>query len=188
MRLYPAVDLGRSPDSLLQELLEYTPWRSEEITLYGKRYRQPRLSAWYGDPDSRYAYSGLALEPLPWTDTLLAIRHRLEDLSGGHFNSVLLNYYRDQRDSMGMHADDETELGPDPLIASLSLGDTRTLVLKHRQRPDLDSLRLPLAHGSLLLMGGSTQRCWKHGINKEKTPCGPRINLTFRLIRGRNAS
>jgi alkylated DNA repair dioxygenase AlkB len=98
------------------------------------------------------------------------------------FNSVLLNYYRDQRDSMGFHSDDERELGERPIIASLSLGEERTFILKHKTKKHLKTVRLILASGSLLLMKGGTQRYWKHGINKESRPCGPRVNLTFRRI------
>jgi alkylated DNA repair dioxygenase AlkB len=174
-------DLGRPYDSLLQELIDTTDWRQEEITVYGKSYLQPRLSAWHGDLS--YSYSGIRLEPLPWTPTLLDLKARVEALTEHEFNSVLLNYYRDQNDSMGMHCDDERELGPQPAIASLSLGDERTFLLKHKTRKDLKTVKLALPAGSLLLMRGDTQQYWRHGINKERHPCGPRINLTFRAIR-----
>jgi alkylated DNA repair dioxygenase AlkB len=175
------MDLGRPCDSLLQELIESTDWRQEEITVYGKSYLQPRLSAWHGDLS--YSYSGIRLEPLPWTPILLDLKARVEALTGNEFNSVLLNYYRDQNDSMGMHSDDERELGPQPAIASLSLGDERRFLLKHKNRKDLKTVKLALHSGSLLLMRGDTQQYWRHGINKETRPCGPRINLTFRAIR-----
>jgi alkylated DNA repair dioxygenase AlkB len=179
--LWRRVDLGRSYDALLQAIIDDTEWRQEEITVYGKPYLQPRLSAWYGD--LAYSYSGIRLEPLPWTPTLLDIKHRVEALVKHQFNSVLLNYYRDQNDSMGMHSDDERELGPQPAIASLSLGEERTFLLKHKSRKDLKSVKLALAAGSLLLMQGQTQQYWQHGINKERLACAPRINLTFRTIR-----
>lgn len=168
--------------ALLRRLIGETPWRAEEITVWGKRHVQPRLTAWYGDPGSRYRYSGIDLEPLPWTETLQSIRLAVEKTADASFNSVLLNYYRDHRDSMGFHSDDEPELGREPVIASLSLGETRTLILKHRQRKDVELVRLPLESGSLLLMKGETQRNWKHGIAKQTRPCGPRVNLTFRRI------
>lgn len=177
-----APSLGRTPAMLLELLYEQTDWRQEDIVVWGKTHRQPRLHAWYGDPGSHYTYSGIALQPLPWTPLLLDLKDRLEALSGTAFNSVLLNYYRDQNDSMGMHSDDEPELGPAPVIASLSLGEVRKLIFRHRYRRDLEALHLPLAPGSVLLMRGSTQRCWKHGINKQKKPCGPRLNLTFRRV------
>jgi alkylated DNA repair dioxygenase AlkB len=179
--LWRRVDLGRSYDALLQAIIDDTEWRQEEITVYGKPYLQPRLSAWYGD--LAYSYSGIRLEPLPWTPTLLDIKRRVETLVKHQFNSVLLNYYRDQNDSMGMHSDDERELGPQPAIASLSLGEERTFLLKHKSRKDLKTVKLALATGSLLLMQGQTQQYWQHGINKERLACAPRINLTFRTIR-----
>lgn len=182
IRYWRCVDLGAQPDLILHELIEQTPWRSEVITLWGQRYRQPRLTAWFGDPGARYTYSGLSLEPLSWTDLLSDIRSRVEALVEAPLNSVLLNYYRDHRDSMGMHSDDEPELGRNPTIASVSLGEQRTLVLKHKFRKELQPVHLPLDSGSLLLMKGATQHNWKHGINKSSRPCGPRVNLTFRRI------
>jgi alkylated DNA repair dioxygenase AlkB len=181
LQLWRQVNLGRSYDCLLQTLIDDTAWRQEEITVYGKPYLQPRLSAWYGD--LAYSYSGIRLEPLPWTPTLLNIKRQVEALVEHEFNSVLLNYYRDQNDGMGMHSDDEHELGPQPAIASLSLGEARSLLLKHKSRKDLKTVKLALAAGSLLLMQGETQRYWRHGINKQRQPCGPRVNLTFRSIR-----
>lgn len=174
------VDLGRPYHSLLQALIDTSDWRQEEITVYGKSYLQPRMSAWHGDLS--YSYSGIRLEPLPWTPTLLDLKTRVEALTEHQFNSVLLNYYRDQNDSMGMHSDDERELGSQPAIASLSLGDERRFLLKHKTRKDLKTVKLALPAGSLLLMRGDTQQYWRHGINKETRPCGPRINLTFRFI------
>jgi alkylated DNA repair dioxygenase AlkB len=140
------------------------------------------LTAWYGDSTAAYTYSGLTLEPLPWTTLLASLRARVEALTEATFNSVLLNYYRDNRDAMGMHADDEPELGERPVIASLSLGATRTLVFRHKTRRDLAPVKIPLPSGSLLLMQGSTQSHWKHGINRSTRACGPRINLTFRRV------
>ncbi len=174
------MDLGRPIDSLLQELIESTDWRQEEITVYGKPYLQPRLCAWHGDLS--YSYSGIRLEPLPWTPTLLDLKTRVEALTEHQYNSVLLNYYRDQHDSMGMHSDDERELGHQPAIASLNLGEERAFLLKHKSRKDLKTVKLALPGGSLLLMKGDTQRFWRHGINKERHPCRPRINLTFRTV------
>ena len=150
--------------------------------MWGKQYSQPRLVAWYGDPDCSYTYSGITLEPLQWTDLLLDIKSRIEYITATTFNSVLLNYYRDHRDSMGLHSDDEPELGEQPEIASLSLGEQRTFVLKHKTNKLAKPVRLKLESGSLLLMKGNTQRYWKHGLSKETRPCGPRVNLTFRRI------
>lgn len=180
LRLWQQVDLDRDYAHLLASLVADSAWRQEEITVYGKAYRQPRLSAWYGDLG--YSYSGIRLEPEPWTPTLRAIRQRVENLVGQGFNSVLLNYYRDHNDRMGMHSDDEIELGPQPLIASLSLGETRSFVLRHKTRKDLPGIKLALPSGSLLLMSGDLQRHWRHGINAQRQACGARVNLTFRRI------
>ncbi|MEP1596113.1 MAG: alpha-ketoglutarate-dependent dioxygenase AlkB, partial [Halieaceae bacterium] len=126
--------------------------------------------------------SGIAHEPLEWTETLSALRLQMEILCQCKFNSVLLNYYRDHRDSMGLHADDEAELGREPVIASLSLGEQRSLYFKHKTRRELKTFNLPLPSGSVLVMRGPTQRFWKHGLRKLGKPCGPRVNLTFRYI------
>ena len=149
--------------------------------MWGRRMVQPRLIAWYGDPGRSYAYSGLKLQPSPWTPLLLDIKSRVQAVAGATFNSVLLNYYRDNRDSIGLHSDNEPELGNQPVIASLSLGAARTFILKHKKKLGA-STHIGLASGSLLLMKGDTQRCWRHGIAKEKQPCGPRVSLTFRTI------
>jgi alkylated DNA repair dioxygenase AlkB len=184
--LYQAsLSLPLPSEALLDELVLHTPWRLEPITVWGKTHWQPRLMAWYGDPASRYTYSGIALQPLPWTPRLLEIKAAVEAASSERFNSVLLNLYRNERDSMGMHSDDEPELGPQPVIASLSLGQERALVFKHKTRADLKSVSVLLASGSLLLMRGDTQQHWKHGINKSAKPIGPRLNLTFRQIHSR---
>jgi alkylated DNA repair dioxygenase AlkB len=169
-------------NALLKQLIEETPWRLEHVTLWGKTYPQPRLVAWYGDDAVTYAYSGVSLTALPWTPELLTLKGKVEELCASSFNSVLLNSYRDHRDSMGFHADDEPELGLFPTIASVSIGEERQFVLKHKHRRDIDDIRLPLPSGSLLLMKGATQANWKHGVPKESKPCGPRVNLTFRNI------
>jgi alkylated DNA repair dioxygenase AlkB len=163
---------------ILRRLREETAWKAETIFLFGREVAQPRLSAWYGE--ARYTYSGRTFAPLPFTPLQLDIKHAVEAASGKRFNSVLLNYYRDERDSMGFHSDDEPELGTEPAIASVSFGDTRTFILKHKKRAK--TVKLDLVDGSMLLMAGKLQHCWRHGINKERKPCGARINLTFRLI------
>jgi alkylated DNA repair dioxygenase AlkB len=179
-----SVPLPDEPGALLRQLIDETPWRQETITLWGQSHLQPRLSAWYGDPQAIYTYSGMTLTPLPWTPLLSATRASVEGLAGHRFNSVLLNYYRDQNDSMGYHSDDEPELGDQPVIASLSLGAERPFLLKPKAGGAARAVKLVLKSGSLLVMQGNTQRNWKHGIAKERHPCGPRINLTFRAIVG----
>jgi alkylated DNA repair dioxygenase AlkB len=164
--------------SVLQRLLGETDWQSQSITLWGKQFLQPRLTAWYGDAD--YTYSGLTMRAMPFTPLLAEIRQAVEMTSGRMFNSVLLNYYRNERDSMGMHSDNEAELGPEPAIASVSFGSTRTFILRHKRSKR--TVKLDLTDGSMLLMAGATQSNWSHGINKETRSKGPRINLTFRYI------
>ena len=165
-------------DIVLARLIAETPWRAHSITLWGKQMAQPRLSSWHGD--KAYRYSGLTLDPLPFTPLQLELKAAVEAVSGASFNSVLLNYYRDGRDSMGMHSDDEPELGPEPLIASLSFGATRTFILKHKRGKR--QLKLDLTSGSLLIMAKKTQSNYLHGINKTRRALGPRVNLTFRKI------
>jgi alkylated DNA repair dioxygenase AlkB len=178
----PHLELGQPAAVLTQKLIAEVPWRAGHVVLWGKTMIQPRLIAWYGDDGRSYAYSGIELHPMPWTTILLDIKTRIEAAVASPFNSVLLNYYRDNQDSMGFHSDDEPELGERPVIASLSLGEERTFVLKHKTSKALRPVHLRLPSGSVLLMKGDTQRFWKHGIPKEARPCGPRVNLTFRNI------
>ena len=168
-------------------LVEDTPWRQEEIVIWGKKVRQPRLTAWYGDSSKSYSYSGLILNPLPWTEDLLKIRAKVEKACGFVFNSVLLNLYRSNEDSMGFHSDDEPELGLRPTIASVSFGAERDFVLKSKKNRNL-TFKLSLGSGSLLVMGGDTQTNWKHGVPKSTRPRGARLNLTFRNILNRARS
>lgn len=175
----PQLPLPLSNDAVLRRLLDEIAWREETIYLFGRAQKQPRLSAWYGE--ASYTYSGRTFHPLPFTPLLLELRRAVQEATGKAFNSVLLNCYRNERDSMGFHSDDEPELGPEPAIASVTFGTTRTFILKHKQRPA--TVKLDLTDGSLLLMAGTLQRHWRHGINKESKPRGLRINLTFRLIR-----
>ena len=176
------MELEQTDTQVLQRLIAEVPWRSEEVVMWGRHVPQPRLTAWYGDAGASYAYSGIELHPLPWTSLLLDIKTRIEETVGSTFNSVLLNYYRDHHDGIGFHSDDEPELGERPVIASLSLGEERIFVLKHKRAKFVSPVRLRLASGSLLLMKGDTQHYWRHGIAKENRSCGPRINLTFRRI------
>ena len=178
------IPLKEPAAALLHLLIDQVSWRSESIVVRGKKYQQPRLIAWYGDPGASYTYSGLTLAPLPWSDTLNRIKRSVEVFSGATFNSVLVNYYRGNKDSMGFHSDDEPELGSQPVIASVSLGEERIFVMRHKIRKDLNPVKLRLASGSLLLMKGTTQKYWQHGIPKETQICGPRVNLTFRRIHG----
>ena len=170
--------LPASNADVMAQLVADTPWRTEIVTVYGKQHPQPRLSAAYGD--ARYTYSGLTIEPLPWTPLLLTIKAAVESVTGITFNSMLLNYYRNGRDSMGMHSDDERELGRNPVVASVSFGATRTFILRHKATQQ--TLKLDLTDGCLLLMSGALQHHWQHGINKSTRLIGERMNLTFRSI------
>lgn len=181
LRLWPqAFEVGEAGE-LLAGLRQGIDWQPEEIVIFGARRPVPRLVAWHGDPSAHYTYSGTAHVPRPWTPQLQRVRERVQGLTGARFNAVLLNLYRDGRDGMGWHADDEPELGAEPMIASVSLGATRRFCLRHRGRKDR-KLDLSLEHGCLLLMAGSTQRHWVHAVPKTTRPVGERINLTFRLV------
>jgi len=178
-------------NSLYRHLRETVPWQQERIRMMGKWVLQPRLTAWYGDPDACYSYSGLLNRPLPWIPVLEELRNRIEAGFSSSFNSVLLNCYRDGRDYMGWHADDERSLGPDPVIASLSLGAERRFFLrlktsvreKHSNTPySKDQTELLLGSGSLLLMRGGVQQDYKHALPKALRVNESRINLTFRRI------
>jgi alkylated DNA repair dioxygenase AlkB len=188
--LLPQADLLFDPtflpipeaETLLTQLTAEVAWEQRAIRIFGQHIPQPRLTAWYGDPAAHYTYSGLTWEPRPWTPVLLALRHLVEAAANAPFNSLLLNYYRDCRDSMGWHADDEPELGLEPTIASLSLGATR----RFRLRPQPGLVHAPfgldLPSGSLLLMRGPAQQYWQHALPKTARPVGPRLNLTFRWV------
>lgn len=178
---YPQCFAPDESDALLEALIARIAWKQEYITLFGSRVAIPRLTAWYGDPGRVYTYSGITQQPLPWTDDLLHIRARVEQIAEARFNSVLLNYYRDGRDSVSWHSDDEPELGVNPLIASVSFGAARQFQFRHRHDPQ-QRAAVELTHGSLLLMGGATQHFWKHRIPKSARETGPRVNLTFRTI------
>lgn len=181
LRYHPGFLAPARAEILFRHLLESVPWRQDTITLFGKTHLQPRLTALYGESGKSYTYSGITMHPLPLTEVLKGLQKEIEEACGQSFSSVLLNLYRHGRDSNGWHADNERELGPAPVIASLSLGATRAFHLKHRQLKD-QRVKLDLEAGSLLLMAGDTQAHWLHQVPKTSRPVGPRINLTFRKI------
>lgn len=168
-------------DALFAALRHAIPWEVHRIRLFGRDVDSPRLSCWIGDPGTGYTYSGAHFEPNPWPVALRAIRARLAGELRIDFNSVLANLYRDGRDSMGWHSDDEPELGAQPVIASLSLGAVRRFRLKP-DAADAAGLALDLPHGSLLVMRGPTQANARHALPRTAKPVGERINLTFRRI------
>ncbi len=153
-------------------------WQQEEIRMFGKHVLQPRLQAWHGDKP--YSYSGLSMQPQPWTETLTDLKCRSESVAKTTFNSVLANLYRDGQDSMGWHQDNETELGTNPVIASITLGESRRFLLRHLETKE--KYEVELGHGSLLIMAGETQHHWQHSVPKTVKSKGERINLTFRHI------
>jgi len=193
LQLWPAFLAADVADRLLTELQRELPWRQDRVTVFGREHPIPRLHSWHGDAAASYRWSGLLQEPCPWTPALDQLRRMLEARLETPFNSVLANLYRDGRDRMGWHADNEPELGPEPVIASISLGAERDLKLRYRQRsgvrqrnreqaavPPGRSIRLP--HGSLLVMSGPTQRYWQHSLPQRLRVTRPRINLTFRQV------
>lgn len=182
LQFFPAAFTTAEADQLYEQCLHTLPWRQDDIVIAGRRMPIPRLQNWFGDPGMRYSYSGIHLSPVPWTDALLQVRARVESLCGQHFNALLANCYRDGKDSVGWHSDDEPELGKQPVIASVSFGATRTFEMRHLCNRALKTLRLPLHHGSVLIMSGTTQQFWRHQIPKESGVALPRINLTLRHI------
>lgn len=167
-------------DRYFQQLHQSLNWQQEQLFIYGRWLNVPRLMAWYGDADANYRYSGVDHQPQAWTSVLAELRTNVELACGHGFNSVLANLYRDGRDSMGCHADNEKELGCNPLIASLSFGDSRLLRFKHRSTGQ--KLDIELGHGDLLLMAGELQHHWRHELPKTRRSKQARINLTFRRI------
>lgn len=177
---YENVFTSQDSDRLFQTLYDDVNWQQDYLTMMGRSFPIPRLTAWYGDRDKSYTYSGITMNPSVWTGTLLYVKEKVEPLSGTHFNSVLLNLYRDGRDSVAWHSDDEPELGKNPIIASVSFGGVRKFSFRHRW--DEEAVNIDLMSGSLLLMRGETQHYWLHQLPKTQKEITKRINLTFRVI------
>jgi len=179
-------------DLLFDKLYNEIPWQQDEIRVYGKNHLQPRLTALFGNEGKPYSYSNIVMQPHAWTPLLTYIKEEVENQSGQKFTTVLLNLYRDGKDSNGWHSDNEKELGRNPVIASVSFGAERPFHLQHnsikeaiRSGAELSvaKQKIILQHGSLLVMKGETQHFWKHQIPKTAKAIGPRINLTFRIIK-----
>ena len=181
VRYYPGFLAKDVADDYFSELLDTIPWQNDPITIFGKTYPQPRMTSLHGHTTDPYGYSGIVMQPNPMTKSLKEIETKIQTLCEERFTTVLLNLYRDGKDSNGWHADDERELGINPVIASVSLGAERYFHLKHKN-DKTQRLKFALAHGSLLLMEGSTQHHWKHQVAKTAREVGPRINLTFRKV------
>ncbi|NNT72625.1 alpha-ketoglutarate-dependent dioxygenase AlkB [Flavobacterium sp. IMCC34852] len=174
-------DLARA-NELFEKLKAEIPWQQDNITVFGKTHPQPRLTALFGNEGKSYGYSNIVMQPHHWNPLLMFIKDEIETIAQENFTTVLLNYYRDGKDSNGWHADNERELGRNPVIASVSFGAERSFHLQHNTLKD-QKLKINLEHGSLLIMRGTTQHFWKHQIPKTAKDIGPRINLTFRIIK-----
>ena len=179
---YPHFFDKEEADIIYMKLIDEIPWQQDEITVYGKKHPQPRLTALFGNEGKSYSYSNIKMQPHPWNLLLQKLKSKIESVCDINFTTVLLNQYRDGKDSNGWHADNEKELGINPIIASISLGAERNFQLKHNTDKN-QKKSIILEHGSLLLMKGTTQHFWKHQIPKTAKLIGPRINLTFRVIK-----
>lgn len=179
---YPAFFSLEKAYELFEKLKTEIPWQQDTITVYGKNHLQPRLTALYGNEGKPYGYSNIVMHPHHWSPLLMFIKEEIEKECQESFTTVLLNYYRNGQDSNGWHADNEKELGQNPVIASLSFGAERVFQLKHNSI-ETAKQNITLQNGSLLLMKGTTQHFWKHQIPKTQKEIGGRINLTFRIIK-----
>jgi len=178
---YPNFINGKEATHIFESLLDETPWQQDDIKVFGKVYAQPRLTALYGTNQKTYSYSNIEMTPHVLTPTLTDLKQKVDQTCETNFTTMLLNYYRDGKDSNGWHADNEKELGTNPIIASLSFGQARFFHLKHRTDKTLKH-KLLLEHGSLLVMKGETQHKWLHQIPKTAKEIQGRINITFRII------
>ena len=179
---YPDFFGKEKADQFFEKLKTEIPWQQDDITVFGKTYPQPRLTSLFGNEGKPYSYSNIVMQPHAWNSLLLFIKNEIEEVCNENFTTVLLNYYRDGKDSNGWHADNEKELGRNPVIASVSFGAERSFHLQHNSIKE-QKLKINLEHGSLLIMKGTTQHFWKHQIPKTAKPIGSRINLTFRIIK-----
>lgn len=166
----------------MENILEGLAWRQDFITMYGKTHPLPRQTAWHGEKGLVHSYSKIKMVATEWTPSLLKLKNQLEEKLNTKFNSVLVNYYRDGNDHMSYHSDDEKELGLNPIIASLSFGETRSFQVKHKYDLNKKTLSLAITNGSLVIMKGELQHFWVHKIAKTTKKIGPRLNLTFRYI------
>lgn len=179
---YPNFFDNHRANELFEKLKNEIPWQQDNITVFGKTYPQPRLTALFGNEGKPYSYSNIVMQPNSWNPLLMFIKNEIEEICQENFTTVLLNYYRDGKDSNGWHADNEKELGRNPIIASVSFGAERFFHLQHNTIKE-QKLKIKLEHGSLLIMKGTTQHFWKHQIPKTSNEIGPRINGTFRIIK-----
>lgn len=182
LRYFPHLILESEADRLMASLQADIPWEQSDIWIAGQRRKIPRLNAWYGDAGADYSYSGRLFRALSWLPDLKTIKQQVESACGTVFNSALVNLYRDGRDSVDWHSDDEPELGSNPIIASVSLGAVRRFQIKHKSRRDIGLRTLELDHGSLLVMEGELQHHWQHRLPKMTGITAARLNITFRRV------
>ena len=182
LEYYPAFFDFDQANELFSKLIQEVSWQQDDITVYGKIHAQPRLTALYGNEGKPYGYSNIVMQPHNWSPLIMFIKTEIEIICQENFTTVLLNNYRNGKDSNGWHADNEKELGRNPIIASVSFGAARVFQMKHNTIKDLKQ-NITLEHGSLLIMKGTTQHFWKHQIPKTAKPINERINLTFRIIK-----
>lgn len=178
IEIYTQFNEGCSFD--MDEILNSLSLQQESILLFGKTVLQPRLSRFYADPGVSYVYSRQKFVGEKWTTELHELNQRIQDMTSNQFNSALVNYYRDGNDSMGLHADNEPELGANPTIASMNYGASRKMVF--RKNGTKEKFETVLNHGDLLIMSGALQHNWKHEIPKQRKVEMPRLNITFRNI------
>lgn len=169
-------------DALFSELSQHDGWRQDKLTMFRRQIPIPRLHRWFADQGQSYSWSGITMQAERFPSSLDDMRKELETRTGIWFNTALANLYRDGNDSVSWHADDEPELGPKPLIASLSLGAPRKFRMRRRD-DHAERFELTLTHGSMLVLGGDMQHWWEHCVPKTRKPVPPRINVTFRSIR-----
>lgn len=178
--LHPWVLGEHAWEPLMQRLVSETQWEQRSIVVFGREHPQPRLTAWHGDPGCEYTYSNVRMNLVPWSETLARLRDLCSEVAGRRLNSVLLNLYRDGNDAMGWHRDNEPELGDEPVIASLSLGEPRRFRMRHRTTRE--TVGVVLEPGSLLVMSGASQTHWEHSVPRQTRVTAPRLNLTFRRV------
>ena len=181
MEYFPTIFSAEKSKELFELLKKEVPWQHDEIVVFGKKYLQPRLTSLFGNEGKPYRYSNLVMQPNRWNPLIMYIKNEVELFCNENFTTVLLNYYRNGKDGNGWHADNEKELGINPIIASVSFGAQRVFQLKHKITNQKHNINLE--NGSLLIMKGTTQHFWKHQIHKSAKEIGERINLTFRILK-----
>lgn len=181
LEYHPNFISAEESDMLLAKFIADTPWKQSTQKMWDMEYLTPRLTSWHGDIGTHYSVSGRISTPNPWTTELLQLKAMVKLLAGIHFNSVLLNYYRDGNDSVAWHSDRERVLGKNPIIASVSFGQVRSFDIRNKIDHG-EHYSVKLEHGSFLLMNAGLQEHWGHRIAKSTKAMKARVNLTFRVV------